>query len=424
MADDRATGLLAVGLSHHTAPVEVRERMAMDEDAVRQRLHRLRHEGAASEAFLISTCNRVELYAVPRDVNAIRELMLEQRGPGGEPIDRYLYWYRDLDAVRHLFRVASSLDSLVVGEPQILGQVKDAVRIAEESQSLGRLLNRLTRQTLSVAKRVRTETRIGESRVGVGNAGVDLALQIFGSLSDKRAMLVGVGEMGQQVARAMVGAGLEELIVANRTYERAVECAAEFGGTPIAWDRMTEYLARVDVVITATGATRPIIGPDDVRRAVRARRYRPLFLVDLSVPRNIDAAVADLDEAYLFNVDDLTRVMEQGKQERERAAAEADQLVQDEAVRFMDRLKEVDLGEHISVITRHAEQIRMEELERSARVLEQLDEKQRKAVDAMTRAMVKKLLHSQIGALREAAKQGDANALETLLTPWKGRDGS
>ncbi|MEZ4316100.1 MAG: glutamyl-tRNA reductase [Myxococcota bacterium] len=411
--------LIAVGLSHHTAPVEVRERMAMSEEAVKDRLMRLRLDGAADEAFIVSTCNRVELYAVPQNLPLIESWMREHRGPAGEPIDRYLYWYRNEEAVRHLFRVASSLDSLVVGEPQILGQVKDAVRLAEESQSLGRMLGRLTRQTLSVAKRVRTETRIGESRVGVGNAGVDLALQIFGRLDDKRALLVGVGEMGQQVARAMVGAGLKELIVTNRTYERSVECAAEFGGTAIAWERLAEYLGQVDVVITATGATKPIISADDVRRALRVRRYRPLFLVDLSVPRNIAPNVDDIEEAFLFNVDDLTRVMEAGKRDREKAAADADRLVNDEANRFMARLKEVEVGEHIGAITRRAETIRLEELERTGRVLEELDERQRKAVDAMTRAMVKKLLHGQITHLRNAAREGEADVIETLLKPWR-----
>lgn len=417
-----ARELLAVGLSHHTAPVEVRERLALDEKAVRERLDRLRADGAVEEALLISTCNRVELYAVPTDIRAIEEFMREQRGPGGEPIDQYLYWHRDVDAVRHLFRVASSLDSLVVGEPQILGQVKDAIRIASESQAIGRTLGKLTRQTMSVAKRVRTETRIGESRVGIGNAGVDLALQIFGGLEGKRALLVGVGEMGRQVSRAMVGAGIEELVVCNRTYERSVECAAEFNGTPITWDRMQEYLSRVDVVIAATGAPKPIITGDSIGRALRARRWRPLFLVDLAVPRNISADVDAYDEAFLFNVDDLTSVMEEGQRERAAAAEEATRLVDSEAQRFMSKLAEIDIGQHIGTITRHAEQIRLAEIERSAKVLESLDPKQRKAVEAMTRAMLKKLLHGQIVAVRNAAKSGDDAALKALMDPWGDED--
>lgn len=410
--------LIAVGLSHHTAPVEVRERMAMDESRVREHLERLRHDGACREAMLLSTCNRVELYAVPQDVRAIQEFMREYRGPGGESIDPYLYWHRDVDAVRHLFRVASSLDSLVVGEPQILGQVKNAIRLAEETKSLGRLLNRLTRQTMSVAKRVRTETRIGESRVGIGNAGVDLARMIFGGLEGKRALLCGVGEMGRQVSRAMVNAGLEELIVANRTYERSVECAEEYGGTPIQWDRVQEYLGRVDVVITATGAPRPILLRDHIARALAVRRYRSLLLIDLSVPRNIAPDVDDLEEAFLYNVDDLTAVMEQGKRERERAADAAVQLVEEEASRFMLKLKEVSIGEHIGVLTRSAEAIRMEEIARSAKVLESLDPKQRKAVEAMTRAMMKKVLHAPIATLRDAARKGEIERVDLVMNAW------
>jgi glutamyl-tRNA reductase len=414
--------LIAVGLSHHTAPVEVRERMAMDESRVREQLARLTSEGACREAMLLSTCNRVELYAVPRDLAAVQEFMREHRGPGGEPIDRYLYWHRNEDAVRHLFRVASSLDSLVVGEPQILGQVKTAIRLAEETKSMGRLLNSLVRQTVSVAKRVRTETRIGESRVGIGNAGVDLARMIFGGLQGKRALLCGVGEMGRQVSRAMVNAGLEELIVANRTYERSVECAQEHGGTPIRWDRMQEYLGRVDVVIVATGAPKAIIERDHVARALTARRYKSLLLIDLSVPRNIASDVDELEEAFLYNVDDLTAVMDQGKRERENAAHEAVRLVEEEASRFMLKLKEVSVGQHIGQLTRTVEQIRIEELGRTARVLETLDPAQRKAVEAMTRAMMKKVMHAPITTLRDAAREGDLERIELLLNIWKNED--
>ncbi len=417
--------VLAVGLSHHTAPVEVRERMAMDEARVRENLHRLRREGAVREALLLSTCNRVELYAVPADMQAIHEFLREHRGPNGEPIDPYLYWHRNEAAVRHLFRVASSLDSLVIGEPQILGQVKNAIRIAEEEKALGRTLNTLTRHTVSVAKRVRTETRIGASRVGIGNAGVDLANMIFGGLAGKRALLCGVGEMGRQVSRAMVNAGLEELIVANRTYARSVECAQAYGGTPIQWERMHEYLSRVDVVITATGASRPIIERSHVQRALAARRYRSLLLIDLAVPRNIARDVDDLEQAFLYNVDDLTAVMEQGKAERQIAADEAVRLVEEEASRFMAKLEEVRVGRHIGAMTRAAEQIRREELERSARILDTLDPRQRKAVEAMTRAMIKKVLHRPIAQLRAAARDGAHDQVEILARAWaaEGEDG-
>lgn len=414
-----ADRLLAVGLSHHTAPVEIRERLALDEAGVRVTLERLvRGESIAEEAMLISTCNRVELYAVPRSLPALQEFFGAYRGPHGERIDPYLYWYSGREAVRHLFRVASSLDSLVVGEPQILGQVKDAVRIAEETSTLGRVLFPLSQRTLSVAKRVRSTTEVGKSRVGVGNAGVDLALQIFGTLDGKRAMLIGVGEMGRQVARALLSAGLAELLVANRTFERSVELAAEHGGTPVPYERLQDYLPRADIVICATGAQQPIVTVPMVRQALRDRRYRTLSLIDLSVPRNVDPGVADLEDAYLFNVDDLAKVVEEGRLAREQAAAQALQLVEQEADEFLASLREVDIGDSLRMLTELCEQVRLSELERSKKLVGALDEAQREQLDAMTRALVKKLMHRPMMAIRQAAKAGDGERVRLLIESW------
>lgn len=415
-----ADRLLAVGLSHHTAPVEIRERLAFDEAGVRSTLDRLiRKEGIVEEAFLISTCNRVELYTVPRSMEALQEFFGTYRGPSGERIDPYLYWYRGRDAVRHLFKVASSLDSLVVGEPQILGQVKEAVRLAEETSSLGRLLYPLTQRTMSVAKRVRSTTEIGQSRVGIGNAGVDLAMQIFGSLDGKRAMLIGVGEMGTQVARALLSAGLAELLVANRTFERSVELAAEYGGTPVPYERLTDYLPRADIVITATGAQHAILTVPMVRQALRDRRYRTMFLIDLAVPRNIDHAVDELEDAYLFNVDDLSHVVEQGRAAREVAARQALDLVDEEADRFIASLGEVDINDQLREINAFAEQVRAAEIEKSRKLCATLDSVQLEQLDALTRALVKKLLHRPTMAIRSAAKTGDNETVRILVDPWK-----
>ena len=417
MAGD-AERILAIGLSHHTAPVDVRERIAMDEAAVRRELARLRASNVCEEAILLSTCNRVELYAVPSDAERLRDWFDGFRTTDGTPVSRYLYWKRGGDAVRHLFSVASSLDSLVLGEPQILGQVKEAVRLAEEENALGRLLHPLSQRTLSVAKKIRSTTDIGRSRVGIGNAGVDLALQIFGGLEGRRALLLGVGEMGRQVARALLTAGLDELIVANRTYERAVELARDQGFTAIPWDRLNEYLPLADVVIAATGAQKPILTVDMVRRAIKARRYRTMFLVDLSVPRNIAPGIEALDEAYLFNIDDLQQVVVRGRQERERAASAAQALVDEEAERFVASLAELDASDVLRGIMAQAEEIRQGELGRSRKLVGSLDPAQTKQLDALTRALVKKLLHRQVRALRDAARRGDARALEVLSDPW------
>ncbi len=411
--------LVAVGLSHHTAPVEVRERVSMDDATVRRTLERLRTGHVLDEAMLLSTCNRMELYGTVRDEEGLRDFFGEFRGPQGERLDPYLYWYHDRDAVYHLFKVASSLDSLVLGEPQILGQVKEAVRLAEAETSLGRVLHPLARRTLSVAKRVRSETDIGKSRVGIGNAGVDLAMQIFGSLEGKRAMLVGVGEMGRQVAQALMTAGLDELLIANRTFERSLEFAEETGATPVPYERLEDYLARADIVLAATGAQHPIITADMVRRSLRQRRYHTVFLIDLSVPRNIDAAVDELEEAYLFNIDDLSKVVEEGRALREAAAAAAEQMVAEEADRFLESLRTVDVNDDLRQVMTTAEALRAAELQRSTKLTRTLDAKQLKSLDALTKALVKKVLHRQMMAIREAARKGDLERVHTLLEPWK-----
>ncbi len=414
-------GLVAVGLSHHTAPVVIRERFALDEAGVRAELDHLHSAGLVREALLLATCNRVELYAVPgaRGVEAIREDLLRRRSALiGEPADRYLYWRDGVEAVRHLFRVACSLDSLVLGEPQVLGQVKNAVRVADEAGSLGTVLNRLTQRGLWVAKHVRTHTEIGRGNVGVGNAGVHLAQQIFSTLNGRRALLIGTGEMGQEVAKAMVGTGLDELMVTSRTFSNAVAVAEEFGGTALPFERLQEYLQRADIVICATGAIKPILDGAAVRAALKARRYKPLFLVDLSVPRNIDPEVESIDQAYLFNIDDLTQVMERNRAARESAAKEAEALVNREAERFASRFSDLSIHDGIGRLVRKAEALRQDELSRTHRVLEHLTDDDRATIDAMTKALVKKLLHSPLETIREANRRGDEDTLAILMRAW------
>lgn len=411
---------IALGLNHMTAPVEVRERAAVETSRLERTLRRLADERLCDEAFLLSTCNRVELYAVPGPRARPNSSFFfdELRGPRGERFEPYLYRHQGHDAVHHLFRVASSLDSMIVGEPQILGQVKDAIRIAQDAGTLGRYLFPLTQRTLSVAKRIRSQTDIGRSRVGIGNAGVDLAIQIFGSLSACRGLLIGAGEMGRQVSRALVGGGLDELLVSNRTFERSRELANENGGTAIAFERLEEYLSRVDIVLAATGAQKPIITQSMVKKALRRRKYRPLFLVDLSVPRNIDPTVDNLDEAYLFNIDDLRSVVDRGQRRRAKASEAARALVESEVQRFVRSLDELDLNEGIGRMNRRLEEIRLQEMSRSRRLVESLDETQREALEALTRSIVRKALHRPIQTVRESARTGDADTVRTLLALW------
>jgi len=387
--------LWTVGLSHHTAPVEVRERLAMNESAVRRQLAQLLGDGLCEEAFLVSTCNRVELYAVPTSDDALYSYFDQFRTDGGVSLRSHLYWHRGGDAVKHLFRVASSLDSLVVGEPQILGQMKDAVRIAQEENALGKTLHPLTQRSFSVAKRVRTETDLGRFRVGVGNAGVDLAAQVFGGLTDRRALLVGVGEMGRQVGRALLNAGLSELLITNRTDTTAAQLAEEMSATSVPFDRMGEYLSRVDVVVVATGSQTPILGVPEAQEALKSRGYRPLVFIDLSVPRNVDARVGELSEAYLFNVDDLRQVVHQGQAKRRQASEQAMKLVSAEAARYVSSRS--DVGHHVSLARKamHAERIRQREISRSKLLTEGLSPEQRAQLEALTKALVRKLVFAE-----------------------------
>jgi glutamyl-tRNA reductase len=410
--------LLLVGMSHRTAPVEVREQLALDEAGVRRHLAHLT-EGACREALLLSTCNRTELYAVPQDEATVRSWVHEFRSPRGEPIEPYLYWRRGADVVQHLFRVTSALESQIVGEPQILGQVKEAARLAGEARALGRVLHRLVDRSFFVAKRVRTETDVTRHRVGIGNAGVDLALHVFGDLSGQRVMLVGAGEMGREVARALLSAGVAELLVANRSAERREAFAAEHDATAIPFERRGEYLARVDIVIAATGAKSAIFDKSQVHAAIKKRRYRPLVLIDLAVPRNIDPSVSELEEAFLFNVDDLTQVVEQGQKARAAASHVAGAMVNEEAQRFAVAMAQVEIGPRIGQITKMAEALRLSELQRSQRLLAGLDDAQRAAVDRLTMALVKKVLHQPIQAAREAARSGDPDRVDQILSAWE-----
>lgn len=410
--------IMAVGMSHKSAPVHIRERLALDEEGVRRHLVRLRAEGVCAEAFILSTCNRVELYAVPHDGAAekVRGWLSKTHGSDGIAIEPHLYWRDGREAVFHLFRVAASLDSMVVGEPQILGQVKEAVRIAQEAGALGEHLGRLARATFGLAKRVRTETAIGRFRVGVGNAGVDLALQIFGDLHGRRALLIGAGKMGQQVAKALLQAGLAELIVANRTRERAAQVQS---AKAISLDGIPEALGQVDIVIGAAASAEPLVGPDDVRLALKARRYRPLFLVDLAVPRNIDPRVAELEEAYLFNVDDLTQVLDRGRQARESASLDAERIIAEEVERYFTNLRAVEAGPAIGRMTRQVEALRLGELARSKRLVDALGPEHQEELEAMTRALAKKILDGPIRAIREAARDGDTERLDMLVRQWE-----
>lgn len=409
--------VVLVGVNHHTAPLEIRERLAMPADGLPERLSSLRTERGLDEAVILSTCNRVEIYALAPSGTGPADIvswLAGSHGLGARELERHTISLQGEPAVAHLFRVASSLDSMVVGEPQILGQLKAAFQTALEGRAVGQPLQRLMHGAIRVAKRVRTETRIGREAVSVGRAGTELARQVFGSLDGRTAMLLGAGDVARLVARSMLGHGLGELVVVNRTYARAAELAVEFDGTAAHMDQMLRYLEKVDVVIASTGSDKHLITRTDLGRIMRVRRYRPLFLIDLAVPRNIDPEINRLDGCYVFNVDDLTEVARQGQEKRQEEAAAAEAIVAEEAGRCYRSLGALKAEPIISAMTHRAEAARQAELSRSAATLATLDPEQRRVIDAMTRSMFKRFLHDTIHATRTLAASGDDEALRLL----------
>ena len=417
--------IVAIGLSHHTAPLEVRERLAVPEPAVPQLLRDLRGAGLGREALLLSTCNRVELYAVPargQDGDSLASWFAERHGLVPRRTLPFLYRHQGDAALRHLFRVTSSLDSMVLGEPQIVGQVREAYRMSQESEAAGPVLHRVMDRALLVAKRVRSETRIAREAVSIGRAGVELARQVLGGLEQRSAMLVGAGEHGRVVARALLDYGLSELVVANRTFSRGAEVAREFGASAIPLEEVHRYLDRVDIVLTSTSAGKLLLERRDLAPVTRRRRYRSLVLIDLSVPRNIDPAADDLDGVFRFDIDDLRQVADQGKVAREEAAREAERIVDEEVEKCWAWLEQADLHAGIGAMSRHLDAIRQAELQRAHQVLERLSEEDRKAIDAMTRAMMKKVLHEPIRSARQLAESGDRHGVDVILGALSARE--
>jgi len=410
--------LVAVGISHHTAPVELREQLAVAPERVGELLSRLRVERVGEEGVLLSTCNRVELYAVPSGDRGPDELagwLAESSGLRARVAGRHIYRYAEEDALKHLFRVACSLDSMVVGEPQIIGQVRDAYQKGVTAKAVGPVLRRVMDRALHVAKRVRVETDIGREAVSVGSSGVELARQVLGKLDGKSALLVGAGAHGKLVARAMLFQGLGELVIANRTFANAVALAELLGASAVHGDEIGRYLERVDVALTSTSAGRVLISAEMLAPIMRRRRYRPLVLIDLSVPRNIAPEVNSLEGVYRFDVDDLAQVAEQGAERRRSAAVRAEQIVHEEVHQCWRLLVDQVAHQRVGALSRRADLIRQAELDRALGRLPQLGERDRELLDAMTRAIVKKLMNSPLQEARALIAQGEHARLESLL---------
>ena len=399
--------LIAVaGMSHRSAPVEVRERVAFPPCAGRSFLRRL-GEGVAEEAVLLSTCNRTEVYAVVEDEDArgrVLDLLAEDRGVERASLEADTYWLTDTEAVRHLYRVASSLDSMVVGEGQILGQVREAYRAATEERRTGVVLNRLFHTSLRVGKRVRSETGIGDSSLSVPHVAVKLAEEVFGRLRGRKALVLGAGEMSELVVKHRKDRGVAEVRIANRTAGRAAALAARVGGVAVGFDALAEELAKVDVVVSSTGAGEWVVGSEAVAGAL-SRREEPLFFIDIGVPRDVDPVVQNLDRAYVYDVDDLQAVVERNTDDRSAAAAAAEVMIEPAVLEYMSWLSTLHVVPLIKELRDGAERIRRHEIARTLDRIE-LSPEEVEAVERMSHVLVNKLLHGPIQEIKALAKAG------------------
>ncbi len=397
----KAPVIALAGISHHTAPVEEREALAFAPTELPRALSRLRDELGA--AVLISTCNRTELYAtVPSEADAGRlvPLLLRLRDARVDPSRFYVL--TGLEAVRHLYRVAAGLDSMVVGESQIQGQVRDAFAAATDAGCVDGLLSRLFHTALAVGKRARRETAIGRWAASVGSAAVALARQVLGGLEGHTVLVVSAGGTGKLAARALAEAGAGRLLVTNRTYARAVEVARSLGGQPLAFSHLAEALTEADIVISATGAPGFVLGPQQVAPVLPRREGRPLVFIDIAVPRDVDPAVGSLPGVHLYDIDDLQEVAApQGVHLRDLRRAEA--IVEEEAGRFQEWWQSLDVVPVIAALRQRAEEVRRRELERTLRRLPGLSDEDRQRIEAMTAAIVNKLLHRPIARLKDGA---------------------
>jgi glutamyl-tRNA reductase len=410
---------LIAGLNHRTAPVEVRERLAFNESALGGALDALRQCPGLLEGMILSTCNRVEI-AITSDEDTDPEETVERFLSQSREVQRdwvapYLYHYAGQEAVRHLFRVASSLDSMVIGEPQILGQMKQAYAAAKERGSMSGFLDLVVTRAFSVAKRVRTETDIGQSAVSISYAAVELARDIFGSLKDRKVLLIGAGKMSELAARHLHRSGASNISVTNRTRERAEEMAQVFNGRIVEYDRLLQSLPEMDIIVTSSAAPHYILHREDMKRVIEARRNRPVFIIDIGVPRNVEPAVNELDNVFLYDIDDLQRVVNENLKGRLETAGEAELIIAEEVERMMSRLKAREIAPTIVCLQEQLEQVRLGEMERMRGKLGKLTPEQEEAVHALTRGIVNKIAHGPISELRKQAAQPDGQHFVSVI---------
>lgn len=415
--------IIVIGLNHKTASIEIRERLAFQESEIEEALREVKFLSSIREAMILSTCNRVELYATSKEIEKaileLKQFLSQFRQFPLEKFERSLYLLIGAEAVRHIFRVASSLDSMVVGEPQILGQIKEAYQKANESNTSGVIFHRLLHRAFHVAKRVRTETKISNSAVSVSSVAVELAQRIFGTLEERTVFLIGAGEMIELAARHLVSEGVKRIIVTNRTFERATALSKEYRGEAIPFEEITVGLKRADIVISATNSPKPLLTSEQIARVMKERKQRPVFFIDIADPRDIEPKVGDLENVYLFNIDDLQKVAYENLKDREKEAEKAEKIVEEEVERFVSWYQSLEVTPTIVALRKKFEEIREKELKKMLSLHPELTEKERKSLEAMTSAIINKILHEPITHLKKKDEEAMADfyidALRTLF---------
>ncbi|MBI4743402.1 MAG: glutamyl-tRNA reductase [Actinobacteria bacterium] len=403
--------IIIVGLSHKTAPVEYREQLSFSEALCAEALQELSKCKDITESVILSTCNRTEIYAVTENVkegqNSIIHFLSSYRNLDENELVKHLYFYDSVNAVNHLFRVVSSLDSMVIGEAQILGQAKEAYEIAFNTGTTGAILNRFFRHAFSVGKKVRTDTEIGESAVSISYAAVELAKKVFGSLENRTVMVVGAGEMSELTAKHLISNGIKTVLVANRTYERAVEFAERFNGKAVRFDDLFNQMVHTDIIISSTGSPSYIIKKSDVLKVMQARRNRSIFFIDIAVPRDIDPKVNNIYNVFLYDIDDLQSVVDANMADRSKEAKKAEVIIGQEIEDFVSWLSSLEVVPTISALKKQAERIRQMELEKALIKLNGLSEREKEIIEVLTNGIINKLFHKPIVYVKECANKKD-----------------
>ncbi|MCX8070576.1 MAG: glutamyl-tRNA reductase [Thermodesulfovibrionales bacterium] len=417
--------ILVLGLNHKTASVDIRERLAFSPEKLEKGLYDIKQVPDVKEVAILSTCNRVEIYLHVNDnsdvFRDIEDVLSNLHQIQKEQFTNHLYRYEGFDAVRHVFRVASSLDSMVIGEPQILGQIKEAFETALKKKTTGVVLNKLLSSSISTAKRVRTETKIAENAVSISFAAVELAKKIFSTLKGKMSLLIGAGEMAELAAKHLINNGVDKVTVTNRTYERACALAKDLDGKAIRFENLHDELIKVDIVICSTAAPTYILTKEDFQKIMKQRRNKPIFIIDISVPRNIDPEINSIDNVYLYDVDDLQDVVDTNMQNRKAEAKKAEDIVLQEVEKFMKWLNSLEVVPTIVELRRHVERIRDDEFEKLRHKLGHLDDSVLKDIHYMTTAIINKIMHPSIVSLKENPEE--SKTLLALVRRVYGLDG-